>query len=131
VPAALIDVTEKAAKKGLALLAKAGNPAGSIRVEVIPGGCSGFSYHISPTLQAPAPGDNVVEAHGLKVQIPAKSLLYLVGTTLDYEQTLMSQKFVFKNPNATASCSCGESFAINPATPGAEAPVIQPCTPKK
>jgi iron-sulfur cluster assembly protein len=129
VPAALIDVTEKAAKRGLALLAKAGNTSGAIRVEVIPGGCSGFSYHIAPAQGEPALGDNVVEAHGIKVQIPAKSLLYLVGTTLDYEQTLMSQKFVFKNPNATASCSCGESFAAE-AAPGADAPRIQPCSKK-
>jgi iron-sulfur cluster assembly accessory protein len=126
---ALIDITEKAAQKGLALLAKTGHPAGAIRVDVIPGGCSGYSYHLSPA-DAPLAGDTVVEAHGLKVHLPAKSLLFLVGATLDYEQTLMNQKFVFKNPNATSSCSCGESFAAD-AAPGREAPSIQPCSTKK
>jgi iron-sulfur cluster assembly protein len=125
-PGALIEITEKAARRGLALLAKAGKPA--LRVDVIPGGCSGYSYNLGPA-DAPAPGDTVVEAHGLRVHLPAKSLLFLVGTTLDYEQTLMSQKFVFKNPNATASCSCGESFAAAPAE-GQAAPVIQPCSKK-
>jgi iron-sulfur cluster assembly protein len=128
-PASLIEITEKAAKKGVALLAKSGHPAGAIRVEVIPGGCSGYSYHLAPA-DAPQPGDSVVEAHGLKVHLPAKSLLFLVGSVLDYEQTLMSQKFVFKNPNATSSCSCGESFAAAPA-PGQEAPSVVPCSSKK
>lgn len=128
-PAALIEITEKAAKRGLTLLAKAGKPAGGIRVDVIPGGCSGYSYNLAPS-DAPAPGDTVVEGHGLKVHLPAKSLLFLVGSVLDYEQTLMSQKFVFKNPNATASCSCGESFAAEPA-PGLPAPSVVPCSAKK
>lgn len=128
-PAALIEITEKAAKRGRELLAKAGRPEGGIRVDVIPGGCSGYSYNLSPS-EAPVAGDTVVEGHGLKVHLPAKSLLFLVGSVLDYEQTLMSQKFVFKNPNATSSCSCGESFAAN-AAPGQDAPSIQPCSAKK
>jgi iron-sulfur cluster assembly protein len=111
-PGALIDITEKAAARAKVLLAKAGLPEGSLRIDVVASGCSGYSYNMAPTADAPAPGDNLVEAHGLKVQIPAKSLLYLVGTTLDYEQSLMSQKFVFKNPNSSGGCSCGESFAI-------------------
>ena len=110
--AAVIDITEKAARKGRELLQKHGLPEGAILLKVIPGGCSGFSYHMEPTAQPPAPGDQVVEAHGLKVQLPAKSLLFVAGMTLDYEQTLMSQRFLFKNPNATSACSCGESFAV-------------------
>lgn len=107
---AIIDITEKAAKKGRELLAKAGHAAGAIRLKVVPGGCSGFSYHMEPTSDAPAAGDQIVETHGLKTYLPAKSLLYLAGMTLDYEQSLMSQRFVFKNPNAKHTCSCGESF---------------------
>ncbi len=111
-PAALIDVTDKAAKKGRELLAKAGLPDGAIRLKVTSGGCSGFSYHMEPTGEAPAPGEPVVETGGLKVYLHPKSILYLAGMVLDYEQTLMSQKFVFKNPNAKTSCSCGESFGL-------------------
>jgi iron-sulfur cluster assembly protein len=108
----LIDVTEKAAHKAKDLLAKRGMPEGAIRVRVLAGGCSGMSYDLQPTDEPPQPGDKTVEAHGLKVYLDPKSLLYLAGTTLDYESTLISQRFKFINPNATHSCSCGESFAV-------------------
>ncbi len=110
---ALIEVTEKAAKKAKDLMAKRGMTDGALRVKVLNGGCSGMSYHLEPTAEPSQPSDQTIEAHGLKVFLDAKSLLYLVGTTLDYESTLMSQRFVFKNPNATETCSCGESFTVN------------------
>ncbi len=87
-------------------------PSGALRVKVLAGGCSGMSYNLEPTNEPPRPGDNVVEKEGLKVYLDPKSLLYLVGTELDYESTLMSQRFKFSNPNATHSCSCGESFTV-------------------
>jgi iron-sulfur cluster assembly protein len=108
---ALIDVTEKAAQKGRELLAKKGLAEGAIRVKVLSGGCSGMSYHLEPAGPSPETGEQVVEAHGLRVYLHPKSLLYLAGTTLDYEQTIMNQRFVFKNPNAKTTCSCGESFS--------------------
>lgn len=108
---ALIDVTEKAAKKAKELLTQKGMPEGAMRVKVLAGGCSGLSYAIEPTDGPPQKGDSVVEAHGLKVYLDPKSLLYLAGTKLDYEVTLMSQRFTFSNPNATVTCSCGESFS--------------------
>lgn len=110
---ALIEVTEKAAKKASALMAKRGITNGALRVKVLNGGCSGMSYNLEPTAEPAQSSDSIIEAHGLKVFLDAKSLLYLVGTTLDYESTLMSQRFVFKNPNATETCSCGESFTVN------------------
>ena len=109
---ALITVTEKAAVKAKELLAKQGLTAGAVRVKVTSGGCSGFSYNLEPTADAPQKGDQVVETNGLKVYLDPKSLLFIAGTELDYESTLMSQKFVFKNPNASSSCSCGESFSV-------------------
>lgn len=113
VPAtAVIEVTERAAKKARELLVKQGMPDGAMRVKVLAGGCSGLSYAIEPTDAPPVKGDSVVEAHGLKVFLDPKSLLYLAGTKLDYEMTLMSQRFVFTNPNAVATCSCGESFTV-------------------
>jgi iron-sulfur cluster assembly protein len=108
---ALIDVTERAAKKAKDMLAKSGKPEGSIRVKVTSGGCSGMSYKIEP-VDVPGPGDKIVEAHGLKIFLDPKSVLYLVGTTLDYEHSMMFQRFKFVNPNAVATCSCGESFTV-------------------
>ena len=108
----LVEVTERAARKARELLAKRGTPAGAMRVRVAAGGCSGLSYVIEPTADPPEKGDQVVEAHGLKVYLDPKSVLYLAGSRLDYESTLISQKFKFTNPNAAASCSCGESFAV-------------------
>jgi iron-sulfur cluster assembly protein len=107
---ALLTITEKAARKALDMLAKRGG-ASALRVKVLAGGCSGYSYDLQP-VAAPDPGDRTVTAHGLTVHLEGKSLLYLVGTVLDYESTLMSQKFTFKNPNAVESCSCGESFGV-------------------
>ena len=109
---ALIDVTEKAAQKGKELLTKRGMPDGAIRIKVLTGGCSGLSYAMEPTAEPLRPGEHPVEAHGLKVYLDPKSVLYLAGTKLDYEVTLMSQRFVFQNPQATTTCSCGESFSV-------------------
>ena len=109
---ALIDITEKAAKKGRELLVKKGFPEGAIRVKVTSGGCSGMSYHLEPAAEPPQRDEHVVESYGLRVYLHPKSLLYLAGTTLDYEQNLMNQRFVFKNPNAKTTCSCGESFSV-------------------
>lgn len=109
--AGLVDITEKAAQKAKALLAQKGMPDGAIRVRVTAGGCSGMSYDLQPVVE-PKPGDKVIEERGLRIFLDAKSVLFLAGTTLDYESTLMSQRFVFKNPNAKSSCSCGESFSV-------------------
>lgn len=109
-PGALIEVTERAAKKGQALLDQRGLKSGAIRVKVIPGGCSGFSYDVQPVDGTPVESDLSVRAHGITVYIDKKSLLFLAGTRLDYQESLMSKGFVFTNPNASSSCSCGKSF---------------------
>ena len=107
-----IDVSDKAAQKAKELLNKQNISNGAVRVKVLTGGCSGLSYSLEPTADAPQKGDQVVETHGLKVYLDPKSLLFLAGTKLDYEVTLMSQRFVFQNPKATTTCSCGESFNV-------------------
>ncbi|HMU75442.1 MAG TPA: iron-sulfur cluster assembly accessory protein [Elusimicrobiota bacterium] len=109
---ALFDVTERAAQRAKKLLAEKGQGAEALRVKVTAGGCSGFSYSLEP-LVGPAPQtDHRVDAHGVTVYVDKKSLLYLAGTTLDYEDKMFSRRFLFKNPNATATCSCGESFGV-------------------
>ena len=107
-----LEVTERAALKAKDLLAKRGTPGGAIRVKILAGACSGLSYSLEPTIEPPQQGDKIVESHGLKMYLDSKSLLYLAGSCLDYESTLMSQRFKISNPNAVASCSCGESFAV-------------------
>ena len=75
------------------------------------GGCSGLSYamRLEPSARA---RDNVFEENGARVFIDPKSFLYLDNITIDYEETLMRQGFVFQNPNAAHSCGCGTSFTV-------------------
>ena len=82
---------------------------GGLRVGVQGGGCSGLSYAMRLDTQA-RDRDKIFEEFGARVFVDAKSLLYLNGTTLDYEETLMRQGFVFINPQAARSCGCGSSF---------------------
>ncbi len=82
-----------------------------IRVSVKGGGCSGLSYDLNFDT-AEQPGDHVFEQEGVKVFVGAKSLLYLVGTQLDFTDGLNGKGFAFNNPNASRTCACGESFAV-------------------
>lgn len=109
--AAVIHLTEGAARKIRALLEKEGVAAetGGLRVGVQGGGCSGLSYAMRLETQA-RDRDKVFEEHGARIFVDPKSCLYLNGTTLDYEETLIRQGFVFQNPNAARSCGCGSSF---------------------
>jgi iron-sulfur cluster assembly protein len=107
----VIHMTERAARKILALLAKEGvSPeAGGLRVGVQGGGCSGLSYAMRLDTQA-RDRDKIFVEFGARLFVDPKSLLYLNGTTLEYEETLMRQGFVFQNPNAARNCGCGSSF---------------------
>src|SRR5574337_759813 len=102
-----VHLTERAAKKIRELLTKEGVSAeeGGLRLGVQGGGCSGLSYAMRLETQA-RERDNIFEEHGARVFVDPKSLLYLRETTLDYEETLMRQGFVFHNPQVTRSCGC-------------------------
>jgi len=106
-----IHLSERAAKQIRILLEKEGvSPEqGGLRVGVQGGGCSGLSYAMRLDTQA-RNRDKVFEEHGARLFVDPKSFLYLNGTTLDYEETLMRQGFVFQNPNSARSCGCGSSF---------------------
>lgn len=108
---AAIRLTERAAQKIRALLEKEGvSPeVGGLRVGVQGGGCSGLSYAMRLDTQ-PRDRDKIFEEHGARIFVDPKSFLYLNGTTLEYEETLMRQGFVFQNPNAARNCGCGSSF---------------------
>lgn len=106
----LIRVTANAAKKVTSLLTKQGRPAGVLRVAVVGGGCSGMQYKMD-LQDAPANRDILVETGGVTVVVDPKSALYVTGSELDYEDALQGGGFKVKNPNASTSCSCGESFS--------------------
>jgi iron-sulfur cluster assembly protein len=108
---AAIHLTERAARKIRTLLEKEGvSPeVGGLRVGVQGGGCSGLSYAMRLDTQ-PRDRDKIFEEHGARVFVDPKSFLYLNGTTLEYEETLMRQGFAFQNPNAARNCGCGSSF---------------------
>ena len=106
----MIQISEGAARKIRTLMAKQGIDEGGLRVGVKGGGCSGLSYTFSWEKQART-GDEVIEGpEGAKIYVDKKSLLYLNGTALDYDTSLMSKGFVFNNPNAKSTCGCGSSF---------------------
>jgi iron-sulfur cluster assembly protein len=110
-PARKIDVTEKAVEKIRATLEKEGiSPTeGGLRLGVQGGGCSGLSYKIQFDTQ-PRERDRVFQFGDVRIFVDPKSFIYLAGLTLDYQETLMQQGFVFINPNAQKSCGCGTSF---------------------
>jgi iron-sulfur cluster assembly protein len=106
----MIQISEVASRKIRSLMAKQGLEEGGLRVGVKGGGCSGLSYTFAWEREARL-GDLVFEGpEGAKIFVDRKSLLYLDGTVLDYDTSLMSKGFVFNNPNAKATCGCGSSF---------------------
>jgi iron-sulfur cluster assembly protein len=112
-----IDVSPKAVEAILRQLRKRGTPEASLRVGLRGGGCSGFTYVIEFHDGPPRPRDHVfdfVAADGapVRVVVDPKSLLYLSGSLLDWEQTLMKQGFKFVNPHEKAGCGCGHSFSV-------------------
>lgn len=108
----MIHVTEKAAKKIRELLTKQGVSArGGLRLGVQGGGCSGLTYAMRLDVEA-RDRDKVIEENGARVFVDPKSYVYLEEVTLDYEETLMRQGFIFQNPRATHSCGCGTSFTV-------------------
>tara|TARA_B110000211_G_C14081317_1_gene554637 strand:- start:2045 stop:2371 length:327 start_codon:yes stop_codon:yes gene_type:complete len=86
-------------------------PNSFVRVGVKSGGCSGLSYDLSFDTELKE-NDKVFEDNDVKVVVEKKSLLYLIGTTLEYEGGLNGKGFSFNNPNASRTCGCGESFSV-------------------
>jgi iron-sulfur cluster assembly protein len=106
----MISVTPKAVQKIKEQFAKHGVTEGGLRLGVQGGGCSGLSYLFKVETKQ-RPKDNVYEFEGVKVFVDPKSLVYLDGMTLDWQDSLIRSGFVFENPNAKKSCGCGTSFS--------------------
>jgi iron-sulfur cluster assembly protein len=95
-------------------LAKSPDGAAALRVGVKNGGCAGMEYTLD-YVAGPAPFDEIVEDRGVKIVIDSKALLFLLGTEIDFESQKLKSGFVFRNPNQTDACGCGESVTITPA----------------
>jgi iron-sulfur cluster assembly protein len=106
----LVRLTESAGVKVRALVARE-NQGEFLRIAITGGGCNGLSYKLR---FAPEPkrGDILVRSSGVAVVVDPRTALYLKGTQLDYSTQLIAGGFKFTNPNAKASCSCGESFSV-------------------
>ncbi|WMN07444.1 iron-sulfur cluster insertion protein ErpA [Marivirga arenosa] len=108
----MIIVTDKAKDRLGELKNEEGHSEKSnVRVSVKGGGCSGLMYDLSFDEEIKE-GDEVFEDKGVKLLVDKKSMLYLLGTTLDFSDGLNGKGFQFINPNATRTCGCGESFSI-------------------
>ncbi|RIY03426.1 iron-sulfur cluster insertion protein ErpA [Aureimonas flava] len=105
-----ITVSEAAARRIRAILARS-DTDNALRISVEGGGCSGFSYKFDLTHESDG-DDLVIEKDGARVIVDQTSLAYLDGSVVDFVDDLMGQSFQIRNPNATASCGCGTSFAI-------------------
>jgi len=90
-----------------------------VRVGVKNGGCAGMSYTMDYAERV-EPNDEVIEDKGVRLLIDPKAVLFLLGTEMDFKVDKLSSGFVFKNPNQTSACGCGESVAITPARPEGE-----------
>jgi iron-sulfur cluster assembly protein len=108
-----VHVTPSAVKRIRVILAKEGisTEEGGLRLGVKGGGCSGLSYVIAFDAH-PRERDRIFTFDGVRVFVDPKSIVFLNGMTLDYEETLMRQGFNFINPNSTRSCGCGTSFSV-------------------
>ncbi len=105
-----IQITDQAAEHIRALLAKNEGAVG-IKVGTETHGCSGMGYKVE-YVETPSPDDELVEDKGVKVFVDRTSLLFLLGTEMDWEDTMFSKGFKFTNPNEKGRCGCGESFHV-------------------
>ena len=113
--AQVVRLTEAAAERIKAVMAKADRPIAAVRVGVKNGGCAGMSYTMEYAEKID-PLDEIVEDRGVRILIDPKAVLFLLGTEMDYKVDKLSAQFVFNNPNQTAACGCGESVQLEPAT---------------
>jgi len=110
----VVTLSDSAAARVKEIMGRAEKPYAGLRVGVKNGGCAGQEY-VLEYAEAAAPLDEVVEDKGVTILVDPKAVLFLIGTEVDYEVTRLAAKFVFRNPNQTDACGCGESVTIEPA----------------
>ena len=106
-----ITLSDRAAERVKEIVAQSKEPIVGVRVGVSSGGCAGMSY-VMEYAKNINPNDEIIDDKGVKVLIDPKAIMYLLGTEMDYKKEELSSTFVFKNPNETERCGCGESFKI-------------------
>ena len=107
----VIKLSDNAANRIKEIMSKADNSTIGVRVGVKSGGCAGMSYVMEYAKEAKK-NEEIIEDKGVKVFIDSNAIMYLLGTEMDYKTDKFSSQFVFKNPNETARCGCGESFKV-------------------
>jgi iron-sulfur cluster assembly protein len=110
----VMRLTDAAASRIKDVMARADKPVAGVRVGVKNGGCAGMEYTMEYA-EAVTPTDEVVEDKGVKILIDPKAVMFLLGTEMDYKTEKLSAQFIFKNPNQTSACGCGESVQLTPA----------------
>jgi len=106
-----VSLGDSAVERLKKLLEERNTPEAGLRIAVRGGGCSGLAYHMEWAEQ-PKERDKIFERDGVRVFVDPKSYLYLMGTELVFEESLMASGFRLKNPNEKAACGCGESFTV-------------------
>ena len=114
----VVTLTDRAAERVREIIARSQTPVLGLRVGVKNGGCAGQEYLLEYA-EAANPFDEVVEDRGVTILVDPKAILFLLGTEIDYETGRLASRFVFRNPNETDACGCGESVTIEPARPEA------------
>ncbi len=107
----IITLSDNAAQRIKEIMSSSDKNSVGVRVGVKSGGCAGMSYIMEYTKKI-NPNDEIIEEKGVKVFIDPSAVMYLIGTVMDYKKEEFSSSFVFKNPNETERCGCGESFKI-------------------
>ena len=107
----VIKLSDNAANRIKEIMSKADNSTIGVRVGVKSGGCAGMSYMMEYAKETKK-NEEVIEDKGVKVFIDSNAIMYLLGTEMDYKTDKFSSQFVFKNPNETERCGCGESFKV-------------------
>ena len=107
----MIQLTDNASTKVREIMSQQNPSPTALRVAVVGGGCSGFSYHMAFD-NAENPSDNVYDFEGLKVLVDQMSEMYLDGVQIDYIETIEGAGFKFNNPNVKSTCGCGSSFSV-------------------
>ena len=108
----LIKLTEAAGRKVSSLMQRDGVANGALRVKIVGGGCAGLEYKMDFEKNPPTPKDILIETAGVRVLVDVKSALYVSGSEIDFQDKMIGGGFKIHNPNATATCSCGESFSV-------------------
>jgi iron-sulfur cluster assembly protein len=113
-PLKIMTLTDAAAERIREIMADSDKPVSGVRVGIKNAGCAGQAYTLD-YVSEPVKGDDHVEDKGVQVYVEPKATLFLLGTVMDFEESILSSGFTFKNPNQTGEFGCGESVQLKPA----------------